>query len=94
MRIWPRVDLGAAARRAASTASGRRRDVKVTRKEKAPRPDTRSAMPAYQQVSLYEKKKQEIERKMRREKLEYEAKMRTPVARELKALQKMIWELL
>jgi hypothetical protein len=68
--------------------------VKVTRKEKAPRPETRNAMPLYQPVSLYEKKKQEIDRKRRRERLEYEAKMRTPVARELRTQQKMIWELL
>jgi WD40 repeat protein len=94
MKVWPRLDLGAAARRATSSASVRRRDVKVTRKEKVPRPETRSAMPVYQPVSLYEKKKQEIERKRRRERLEYEAKMRTPVARDLRTLQKMIWELL
>ena len=48
----------------------------------------------FQPISLYEKRKQEIERKRRRERAEYEARMRTPAAKELKNLQKLIWSLL
>ena len=48
----------------------------------------------FQPISIYEKKKQEIERKRRREMAEYDARMRTPAARELKQLQKLIMNLL
>ena len=48
--------------------------------------------PTFQPVSLYEKRKQEIERRRRREKAEYDARMRSPVAKELKSIAKALLE--
>ncbi|EAY07013.1 hypothetical protein TVAG_174830 [Trichomonas vaginalis G3] len=45
-------------------------------------------------VSLYERRKQEIERRRRREKAEIEASRKTPLYKDIKALSKLIQELL
>jgi WD40 repeat protein len=101
MKLWTRVDsIG----RSSSKVSGpsmisskRTRNPSVIRRDRYPQPripDSKPSTFVYQPISQYEKKKQEIERKRRREKAEYDARLRTPLAKELKSLQKVIWELL
>ena len=51
-----------------------------------------SLLPAVPNVSLYEKRKQEMERRRRREKAEIEATHRTQLFKDIKALTKMIEE--
>jgi hypothetical protein len=43
---------------------------------------------------MYEKRKQEIEKRRRRERIEHEARMRSPVARKLKGIEKLLSDMM
>lgn len=52
----------------------------------------KKATPLIQPLSIYEKRKQEIEKRRMREKAEFEAKLRSPFAKELKLMAKTLLE--
>jgi WD40 repeat protein len=55
--------------------------------------DYSRALPLIPQVSLYEKRKQEMERKKRREKAEEEAIQSTKIAKDLRAISSLVWDI-
>lgn len=72
------------------SSARREREAKSALSPIRPRPVV-SVSPA---VSLYERRKQEIERRRRRERAEIEASRKTPLYKDIKALSKLIQELL
>lgn len=98
VKIWTKVDPAEQRLRPVSSISSvrRERDMSQLRRNK-PKTALQPQRPpptVFQPISIYEKRKQEIERRRRRERAEHEARMRTPVARELKNLQKIIMDML
>jgi hypothetical protein len=100
MKVWGKVHLtdraSSQVSRPSVISSKRLRDPGPPRRERvqATRPSEQRPPQLYRPVSQYEKKKHEIERRRRREKGEHDAKMRSPAAKEIKAIQKLIWEML
>ncbi|OHT04112.1 hypothetical protein TRFO_06415 [Tritrichomonas foetus] len=96
VKIWSKCDLKIPKISSSiySNASSKRTDKNAYRRKA--RPATAITKPksavVYQPISLYEKRKQEIERRRRRERAEFEAKMRSPVAKELQSIAKTLLE--
>lgn len=94
VKIWSKVDAkfkplsSSIYSRKTESSTNRRRRPKtaavVTKPKKSP--------VVYQPLTIYEKRKQEIERKRRKDKAEYDAQMRSPIAKELKAIAKIMLE--
>lgn len=96
IKIWGRYNASKTARQISELPTTRT-EIEAPTSRRPAKPKTslgQRRVNIFQPISLYEKRKQEIERRRRRELAEYEAKMRTPAARELKHLQKLIMNLL
>lgn len=95
VKIWSKVE--AKYKALSSSIYSTRRTESSTNRRRRPKTAAVVTKPkkntiVYQPLTIYEKRKQEIERKRRKDKAEYDAKMRSPLAKELRAMAKLMLE--